>query len=68
VTLAPMDAGGDVARAAVNALGGLIGPHRPLRELSVERVDRAPVGESALAPALREAGFRPTYRSYLLRA
>jgi hypothetical protein len=38
-----------------------------MRELRLERVDRAPVGESALAERLREAGFRPSYRGYLLR-
>jgi len=38
-----------------------------MRELRLERVDRAPVGESAVADALREAGFRPSYRGYLIR-
>ena len=53
--------------AALHALHRLIGPGRPLRELSVERVDRVPVGESAWATALRDTGFRPSYRSYVLR-
>jgi hypothetical protein len=30
-------------------------------------VDRLPVAESPLADWLREAGFRPSYRSWLLR-
>ncbi|MFN2484238.1 MAG: DEAD/DEAH box helicase [Candidatus Limnocylindria bacterium] len=66
ITLAPFN-DDPTADAAVRALERLIAPGAPLRELSIERVDRAPVGESALAPRLREAGFRPSYRSYLLR-
>jgi len=38
-----------------------------MRELRLERVDRVPVAESSLADALRDAGFRPSYRGYLLR-
>ena len=52
---------------AVAALPRLVAPDGPLRELRLERVDRAPVAESALADALRAAGFRPSYRGYLLR-
>ena len=66
ITLAAFD-NAEVANAAVAALAALIGPGGPLRELSVERVDRIPVAESVAAPLLRDAGFRPSYRSYLLR-
>jgi hypothetical protein len=38
-----------------------------MRELRIERVDRGPVGESPLAAPLAAAGFRPSYRGYLLR-
>jgi hypothetical protein len=38
-----------------------------MRELRLERVDRAPVAESALADPLRLAGFRPSYRGWVLR-
>ncbi|HJP71752.1 MAG TPA: helicase-related protein, partial [Candidatus Limnocylindria bacterium] len=52
---------------AVAALPSLVGPAGPLRELRLERVDRGPVAESALADALREAAFRPSYRGWILR-
>jgi hypothetical protein len=38
-----------------------------MRELRLERVDRVPPAESAIAELLRGLGFRPTYRSWLLR-
>jgi len=38
-----------------------------MRELRLERVDRVPVAESALGDALRDAGFRPSYRGWILR-
>jgi hypothetical protein len=38
-----------------------------LREIRLERVDRVPPAESELAEQLRGMGFRPTYRSWLLR-
>jgi hypothetical protein len=38
-----------------------------MRELRLERVDRIPPAESALAERLRGVGFRPSYRSWLLR-
>jgi hypothetical protein len=38
-----------------------------MRELRLERVDRGPVAESAVADALRETGFRPSYRGWILR-
>jgi ATP-dependent Lhr-like helicase len=52
---------------AVAALAGMIAPAGPLRELRLERVDRGPVAESHIAEPLRAAGFRPSYRGYVLR-
>ncbi|MCV0403283.1 MAG: DEAD/DEAH box helicase [Chloroflexi bacterium] len=52
---------------AVAALPQLVAPGGPLRELRLERVDRAPVSESSLAGALLEAGFHTSYRGYVLR-
>lgn len=60
-------ADGSLADRAVAALPSLVAPAGPMRELRLERVDRAPVAESALADALREAGFGPSYRGWLLR-
>jgi ATP-dependent Lhr-like helicase len=57
----------EVAPLAVAALPRLLAPSGPLRELRLERVDRVPPGESVLADALRRLGFRPSYRSWLLR-
>lgn len=57
----------ETAERAVAALPTLVASGGPLRELRLERVDRGPVGESALADALRDAGFRPSYRGWLLR-
>jgi ATP-dependent Lhr-like helicase len=56
-----------VSERAVGVLPSLLAPAGPLRELRLERVDRAPPGESALAEALRGIGFRPTYRGWILR-
>jgi ATP-dependent Lhr-like helicase len=56
----------EVAGAALAALPSLLAPAGPMRELRLERVDRLPVAESSLADALREIGFRPSYRSWLL--
>ena len=55
-----------VARA-VAALPSLVAPGGPMSELRLERVDRAPVAESGLSDALRQAGFRPSYRGWILR-
>jgi ATP-dependent Lhr-like helicase len=66
LTLPPFD-DEEVARRALAALPGLLAPAGPLRELRLERVDRVPPAESQLAEALREVGFRPSYRSWLLR-
>jgi ATP-dependent Lhr-like helicase len=57
----------DVAEAALGALPRLLAPAGPLRELRLERVDRLPPAESVLADRLRGLGFRPSYRSWLLR-
>ncbi len=63
-----LPAAADVALAAraVAALPSLV-TSGPMRELRLERIDRAPVGESPLAESLREAGFRASYRGYVLR-
>ena len=57
----------EVASLALAALPRLLTPSGPLRELRLERVDRVPPAESVLADALRGLGFRPSYRSWLLR-
>ncbi len=56
-----------IAEAALAALPRLVAPSGPMKELRLERVDRVPPGESALAEALRGIGFRPSYRSWLLQ-
>jgi ATP-dependent Lhr-like helicase len=56
-----------VAGAALASLPRLLAPAGPMRELRLERVDRVPPAESAIAELLRGLGFRPTYRSWLLR-
>jgi len=38
-----------------------------MKEMRLERVDRVPPGESPLADRLRGLGFRPSYRSWLLK-
>jgi ATP-dependent helicase Lhr and Lhr-like helicase len=58
----------DVRERAVAALPALVAPGGPMRELRIERVDRGPVADSALAEQLRRAGFRPSYRGFLLRS
>jgi len=57
----------EVGQAALSALPGLVAAGGPMRELRLERVDRLPPAESPLAEGLRAIGFRPTYRSWLLR-
>ena len=57
-----------MAARAVRALPRLLLPAGPLRELNLERVDRVPPAESALAAELREVGFRPAYRGWIMRA
>jgi ATP-dependent Lhr-like helicase len=56
-----------VCGLALAAVRRLLQPEGPMRELRLERVDRLPVAESTLADALREIGFRPTYRAWLLQ-
>ena len=63
----PAFAADEVASHAMAGLRRLLAPSGPLRELRLERVDRVPPGESALAEALRALGFRPSYRAWLLR-
>jgi len=63
----PAAADPDVADRAVGALPSLVAVGGPLRELRLERIDRAPVGESRLAERLGAAGFRPSYRGWILR-
>jgi len=57
----------EVGSLVLAGLRTLLAPSGPLRELRLERVDRVPPAESALADALRGLGFRPSYRSWLLR-
>ena len=63
----PAAADDEVRNRAVGALASLADEGGPMRELRLERVDRGPVGESRLADALRDAGFRPSYRGWILR-
>jgi ATP-dependent Lhr-like helicase len=63
----PAFADGEVASVALAAISRLVAPAGPLRELRLERVDRLPVADSSLAEELRQIGFRPSYRSWLLR-
>jgi ATP-dependent Lhr-like helicase len=63
----PAASDAEVAQRAVGALPSLVSLGGPMREIRLERVDRAPVAESALADPLRHAGFRPSYRGWTLR-
>ena len=63
----PASDDGERRDRAVAELPTLVAPGGPMRELRIERVDRGPVGESSLADSLRDVGFRPSYRGYLLR-
>jgi hypothetical protein len=38
-----------------------------MKELRIERIDRGPVADSPLAEALSGAGFRQSYRGWVLR-
>ena len=62
----PAAAESDRAEVAVRELARLVG-EGPMRELRLERVDRLPPAESGLAAPLTAAGFRPTYRGWILR-
>jgi ATP-dependent Lhr-like helicase len=63
----PAAADPETADAAVSALSRLVAPGGPMREVRLERVDRLPPADSALAERLRGIGFRPTYRAWVLR-
>jgi ATP-dependent Lhr-like helicase len=63
----PAFADPEIATPALAALSRLVQAGGPMRELRLERVDRVPPAESSLAERLRELGFRPSYRSWLLR-
>ncbi len=57
----------EVLAIALGALAaGVVDGRRPA--LEIQRVDGAPVGSSAIAEALAAAGFRASYRGWLLRA
>jgi len=55
------------ARAALESLGDLVSSGR-LRSLQVERVDGLPVAESRARDLLAGAGFRASYRGWVLGA
>jgi ATP-dependent Lhr-like helicase len=55
------------ALAAVTALAGLVTDGR-LRSLQIERVDGIAAGESAASELLADAGFRQSYRGFVMRA
>ena len=57
----------EVRDRAVAALPALVAAGGPMRELRIERVDRGPVTDSSLAEALAAAGFRASYRGWILR-
>jgi ATP-dependent Lhr-like helicase len=57
----------ELLERGIAALRSLVIADGPYRELRIERVDRGPVGESAIAERLSAIGFRPSYRGYLLR-
>jgi ATP-dependent Lhr-like helicase len=67
--LLTLPAAGDpeIRAHALAALPRLLAPEGPMRELRLERVDRLPVAESPFATDLRDLGFRPSYRSWLLQ-
>jgi ATP-dependent helicase Lhr and Lhr-like helicase len=56
-----------LTQSALVALRELVADGR-FRSLQLERVDGAPIAESALRDLLAEAGFRPSYRGWALRA
>jgi ATP-dependent Lhr-like helicase len=63
----PAAADPGVAHRAIQALAAMVAPAGPIRELRLERVDRGPVADSSLVGDLQDAGFRPSYRGYVLR-
>ena len=68
LTLPAAAADAEITARAVRVLPQLLVPTGPLKELNLERVDRVPPAESALAHELREVGFRPAYRGWIMRA
>ena len=64
LTYAPFDDRA-VAAQAVEALRALVDDGR-LRRLQLERVDGAPIAESAAKGRLQDLGFRQAYRGYVL--
>ncbi|HVM30922.1 MAG TPA: DEAD/DEAH box helicase [Candidatus Limnocylindrales bacterium] len=68
-SLQTLPAAGDAAvmATAVAALNSLVEDGR-LRSLTLERVDGAPVAESAHRGILAEAGFKQSYRGWTLRS
>jgi ATP-dependent Lhr-like helicase len=56
-----------LVQAALVGLRELIADGR-FRSLQLERVDGEPIGQSALRDLFAEAGFRPAYRGWALRA
>jgi ATP-dependent Lhr-like helicase len=55
----------EVASAAIEALGGLLGDDR-LRRLEIERIDGLPIASSPHGPRLEALGFRRGYRGLVL--
>ncbi|MGH2446886.1 MAG: Lhr family helicase [Candidatus Limnocylindria bacterium] len=55
-----------LAERAVAVLPSLLSSGA-IREMRLQRVDRGPVAESAIADVLRGIGFRPSYRGWILR-
>jgi ATP-dependent Lhr-like helicase len=62
----PAAADAGIASAALAALAGLVTDGR-VRALEIGRVDGLPVADSPLHDALAAAGFRPSYRGWVLR-
>jgi ATP-dependent Lhr-like helicase len=56
----------DAAIAALTALGALSLDGRS-RRVQVERIDGLPIGSSSHRELIESAGFRPSYRGYVLR-
>jgi ATP-dependent Lhr-like helicase len=63
----PPAVGPDAVAAALTALAGLATDGR-VRALEIGRVDGLPVADSPLRDALATAGFRASYRGWVLRA
>ena len=57
----------DAAGPALHALASLVVDGR-LRSLQIERLDGTPIAESPHRERLSEAGFRQSYRGFVVRA